>query len=84
MWGGDTEMRQIYQHSKNNTDGSIYYRFNELVDSSDCANKSLIALKKSNKLSSGIYAVSAKRTTLYPDFKSQRRVWFVWRLLFYK
>ncbi|ACR11851.1 hypothetical protein TERTU_4443 [Teredinibacter turnerae T7901] len=57
VWSGDTEIRQIYPHSKNNTDGSIYYRFNELVDSSNCANKSLIALKKSNNLSSEIYAL---------------------------
>lgn len=57
VWSGDTEIRQIYPHSKNNSDGAIYFRFNELVDSSDCSNKSLIALKKNNNLSSEIYAL---------------------------
>jgi hypothetical protein len=71
QWSGNTSIEQIYPHSTNNTDGTIYFMFEKMINPGGCSKSNLIALKRSNKLSSEIYAimlssaVSGKKVSYY-------------------
>ena len=56
-WSGLTNIKKIYPHSTNNTDGTIYLGFDVMKNASSCTHSSLLALKKSNNLSSEIYSL---------------------------
>lgn len=56
-WSGATGVIRIYPHSTNNTNGTVYYSFDVMKNPSGCQNGTLIALKKSNNLSSEIYSL---------------------------
>lgn len=56
-WSGATAITLVYPHSTNNTDGTIYVRFEKMINPADCTYDTLIALKKSNNLSSEIYSM---------------------------
>ena len=56
-WSGFTKVSSIYPHSTNNIDGTMYFTFGTMINPGGCANSSLIALKKSNNLSSEMYSL---------------------------
>jgi hypothetical protein len=57
QWSGNTSIKQIYPHSENNKDGTIYLMFEKMINPGGCSKPNLIALKRSNQLSSEIYAM---------------------------
>ena len=56
-WNGAANVKKIYPHSINNTDGTVYYAFDVMKNPDTCEKSSLMALKKSNNLSSEIYSL---------------------------
>lgn len=57
QWSGNTSIKQIYPHSANNTDGTIYFIFEKMINPGGCNKSGLVALKRNNQLSSEIYAM---------------------------
>jgi hypothetical protein len=57
QWSASTFVKKIYPHATNNTDGTIYLTFDVMLNPDNCTRDSLLALKKSNKLSSEIYSL---------------------------
>ncbi|WP_299020020.1 hypothetical protein [uncultured Photobacterium sp.] len=73
IWSGGTEVLEIYPHTNNNVDGTIYFRFGKMVNPSNCQRSDMIALKKSNKVSSELYSLiltaftTGKRVNYYVE-----------------
>lgn len=57
QWSEATSINKIYPQSINNTDGTIYFTFEIMLNPSSCSRSSLIALKKNNKVSAEIYSL---------------------------
>ncbi|WP_125562699.1 hypothetical protein [Pseudoalteromonas rubra] len=56
-WSGTTYVKEIYAHSTNNADGTIYFKFGLMKNPYNCEQSDLIALKKSNKVFSELYSL---------------------------
>ncbi|QPB82198.1 hypothetical protein CWC22_003900 [Pseudoalteromonas rubra] len=56
-WSGTTYVKEIYAHSTNNVDGTIYFKFASMKNPYNCEQSDLIALKKSNKVFSELYSL---------------------------
>lgn len=56
-WSSKTLVKKIYPHSTANVDGTVYLSFDVMLNPDNCTRDTLLALKKSNKLSSEIYSL---------------------------
>lgn len=57
QWSGKSDIKRIYLHSTNNVEGTTYLAFSTMINPFNC-------IKKSNKLSSEIYALILSASTV--------------------
>jgi len=63
-WSSYTNVSQFYPHSTTNEKGTIYLKFDEMINPGNCSKAGFIALKKSNSLSREILATLLTSITL--------------------
>jgi len=55
-WSGNAKITMVYPHPQN-TDGVVYFKFDNMANHADCENDLFIALKRDNTMFTELYAM---------------------------
>lgn len=57
-WSDSAYVERIYIHSTQNENGTVYYKFSDMINPEGCDNAGYIAVLKTNSLFSEIYSLT--------------------------